>query len=57
MTTIPITLHVDPESARAFESALEEERNKIEAVLGLRLRELLVRTGITLREAIDDVRR
>jgi hypothetical protein len=57
MTTIPITLHVDPESAKAFESASKEERNKIEAVLSLRLKELLVPTGITLREAIDQVRR
>ena len=29
MTMIPITLHVDPESAKAFESASDEERNKI----------------------------
>jgi hypothetical protein len=57
MTTVPITLHVDPESAKAFESASEEERNKIEAVLGLHLRQLLVPTGITLREAMDQLGR
>ena len=57
MTTVPITLHVDPDSAKAFESASEEERNKIEAVLGVRLMELLVPTGITLREAMDQLGR
>jgi hypothetical protein len=56
MTTVPITLHVDPEAAKAYESMTAEERNKIEAVLSLRLRGLLVPTGITLREAIDQVR-
>jgi hypothetical protein len=57
MTTIPITLHVDPESAKAFGSASEEERNKIEAVLGLRLRELLRPTEMTMREAMDQISR
>jgi hypothetical protein len=57
MTTVPITLHVDPESAKAFETASEEERNKIEVMLGLRLKELLVPTGITLREAMDQLGR
>lgn len=57
MTMVPITLHVDPESAKAFETASEEERNKIEVMLGLRLRELLVPTGITLREAMDQLGR
>ena len=31
----------------------EEERNKIEVVLSLGLEELLVPTGITLRQAMD----
>ena len=57
MTTVPITIHVDPEAAKVFESASKEERNKIDVLLGLRLEELLVPTGMTLREAIDQVRR
>jgi hypothetical protein len=57
MTKVPITLHLDPEVAESIESASKVERNKIEAMLGLRLKELLVPTGITLREAIDQVRR
>jgi hypothetical protein len=57
MTTVPITLHVDPEAAKAFESASEEERRKIDIVLGLRLKELLNPTGMTLREAMDRIGR
>ena len=57
MTTVPITLHVDPEAAKVFESASKEERNKIEAVLSLRLKELLHPTGITLRQAMDELGR
>lgn len=57
MTTAPIALHVDPEAARAYESMTEEERNKIEAVLSLRLRGLLVPTGITLHQAMDELGR
>lgn len=56
MTTVPITLNVDPEAARAYEAMTEEERNKIQVLLSLRLRGVLVPTGLTLREAIDDVR-
>ena len=55
MISVPITLHVDPDSAKAFESASEEERNKIEAVLSLRLRGLLIPAGITLRQAMDEL--
>jgi hypothetical protein len=57
MTTVPITFHVDPEAAKAYESMTAEERNKIEAVLRLRLRGLLVPTGITLRQALDELGR
>jgi hypothetical protein len=60
MTTVPITLHVDPEAARAYESMTEEDRNKIEVVLSLHLRGfrgLLVPTGVTLRQAMDELGR
>ena len=57
MATVPITIHVDPEAAKVFESASKEERNKIDVLLGLRLKELLVPTGMTLREAMDQVGR
>lgn len=57
MVTVPITLHVDPEAAKAYEAMTEEERNKIEAVLSLRLKGLLAPTGITLRQAMDELGR
>ncbi len=57
MATVPITIHVDPEAAKVFESASEEDRNKLDVLLGLRLKGLLVPTGMSLREAIDQVRR
>jgi hypothetical protein len=56
MTTVPITLHVDPEAARAYESMTEEERNKVKAFLTLQLKGWFVPTETTLRQAIDDVR-
>jgi hypothetical protein len=55
MTTVPITLHVDPEAARVYESMTEEERNKIEALLSLSLRGVRIPTGITLRQAMDEL--
>jgi hypothetical protein len=57
MTTVPITLHVDPDAAKAFESASEEERRKINLMLRLRLKELLRPTGMTLQEAMDQLSR
>jgi hypothetical protein len=57
MTTVPITLHVDPDAAKAFESASEEERRKINLMLRLRLKELLRPTGMTLQEAMDQLGR
>jgi hypothetical protein len=55
MTTVPITLHVDPDAAKAFESASEEERRKINLMLRLRLKELLRPTGMTPQEAMDQL--
>ena len=57
MNTVPITLHVDPEAAKAYESMTEEECNKIEVVLSLNLRGMLMPTGITLRQAMDELGR
>jgi hypothetical protein len=57
MTTVPITLHLDPEAAKAYESIPAEGRKKINVLLGLRLEELLVPSKMTLREAMDRVGR
>jgi hypothetical protein len=57
MSTAPITLRVDAQAARAYESAPAEERKKIDILLGLRLEELLTPPGMTLREAMDRLAR
>jgi hypothetical protein len=46
-----------PRQPRCSKSASKEERNKIDVLLGLRLKELLRPTGMTLREAMDQIRR
>ncbi len=53
MTTVPITLHVDAEAARVYESVTAEDRKKIDVLLSLRLKELLVPTKMTLHEVMD----
>jgi hypothetical protein len=57
MTTVPITLHLDAEAAKAYESIPAEDRKKIDVLLGLRLEELLVPSKMTLREAMDQLGR
>ncbi len=39
MTTVPITIQVDPQAARAFTSVTPEMRRKLETLLSLRLLE------------------
>jgi hypothetical protein len=56
MTTVPITLRVGPDTAKIYEAMTEEDRNKITAFLTLQLKGWFVSTGITLRQAMDDVR-
>jgi hypothetical protein len=57
MTNVPITLHLDPAAAKAYESIPAEDRKKINVLLGLRLEELLVPSKMTLSEAMDRVGR
>ncbi len=57
MTTVPITLHVDAEAARVYESVTAEDRKKIDVLLSLRLKELLVPTKMTLHEVMDQLGR
>ena len=45
METQEITIRVDPESARAYEAALPEERRKIDLLLSLRLKQVTGRTA------------
>lgn len=57
MTTSPLTIEVDAEAARAFEAAPADWREKMQLLLGLRLRELVAASNLSLREAMDDLGR
>ena len=56
MKTDEITIRVDADSARAFRSASEQDRQKLEVLLGLRLRESLSDQG-SLLEIMDEISR
>ena len=57
--TVPLTLRVDEETAKAFEAASAEDREKVQALLGLRLQELVAtpRDHATPAEAGDQARK
>jgi vacuolar-type H+-ATPase subunit E/Vma4 len=50
----PITVHVNVEAARIFETAPEEQRRKIEALLSLKLTQA-TREKRTLEEVMSDI--
>ena len=50
-----ITIPVDVETARVYQTASTEERKKIQLLLRLQLRELIGRPKTTLREVMDDI--
>ena len=52
-----ISIEVDAEAARIFAAASEEERRKLQLLLGLRLRELTARPPRPLNEIMDDIGR
>jgi hypothetical protein len=54
METQPITIRVNSEAARIFETASEEQRRKFEALLSLRLTQA-TREKRTLEEVMDDM--
>jgi hypothetical protein len=56
MSTKTIQIRVDDEAARAYESASEEERKKLDLLLSLRLREV-ASPGRSLEEVMDEVSR
>lgn len=53
METKPITVRVNVEAARIFETAPEEERRKIEALLSLKLTQV-AREKRTLEEVMSE---
>jgi hypothetical protein len=56
MQTEEITIRVDPDAARAYRSASEQERRKFDLLLSLRLHDVL-RTSGSLKELMQDISR
>lgn len=52
-----ITIPLDPETARAYDSASPEEKRKMEALLSLWLRELATGEYPSLQQVLDEVGR
>lgn len=52
-----ITIPLDPQTARAYESASPQEKRKMQALLSLRLRELASGEYPSLQEVLDEVGR
>ena len=52
-----ITIPLDPQTARAYESAAPEEKRKIQALLSLWLRELASGQYPSLQQVLEDVGR
>jgi len=56
MSMEEITIHVTPDAAAAYLAASEQQRRKLDALLSLRLTEV-VRTATPLREVIREANR
>jgi hypothetical protein len=54
--TTHITIEVDEETARAYQAASEEDRRKMDSLLGLKLRSL-TRSQTSLRAYMDEISR
>jgi hypothetical protein len=57
MANPSITIPLDPQTARAYDSAAPEEKRKIQALLSLWLRELAVGEYASLQQVLDEVGR
>ena len=55
MANPTITIPLDPQTARAFDSATPEEKRKIQALLGLWARELACGELPSLQQVFDEV--
>jgi hypothetical protein len=56
MQTEEITIRVDPEAARAYRSASEQERRKLDLLLSLRLHDALNPSG-SLQDLLHELSR
>jgi len=52
-----ITIPVDPQTAQAYDSASPQEKQKLQALLSLRLRELASGEYPSLQQVLDEVGR
>ena len=50
-----ITIPLDPQTARAYDSAAPDDKRKMQALLGLWLRELTNRDHPSLQQVLDEV--
>jgi len=57
MANPTITIPLDPQTARAHDSAAPEQKRKMQALLGLWLRELAAGEYPSLQQVLDDVGR
>jgi putative PIN family toxin of toxin-antitoxin system len=57
MANPTITIPLDPQTARAYDSAGPDQKRKIQALLGLWLRELTVGENRPLEQILDEVGR
>jgi hypothetical protein len=55
MASATISIDVDPETARAFSEASEDQRSKLKLLLKLRLRELTVNPARSLTKIMDEM--
>jgi hypothetical protein len=55
MANPTITIPLDPETAQAYNSAPPAEKRKMQALVGLWLRELAVSDAPTLQQVLDEV--
>lgn len=55
MNTENITLQIDPEAARIFKTATVEEREKLQVLLSIWLKDLGTSDSQSLRETMDDI--
>jgi len=55
MSTEAITLEIDSEAAQAFKSVSAEEREKLQVLLGVWLKEYARADASSLKEAMDEI--
>ena len=55
MATATISIEVDADAARAFSPASPEDQRKVQLLLGLRLRELILSPARPLKDIMDEI--